>query len=145
MPSFFFDTSALAKRYIQESGSAWVLGICKNAETDLIFIADITEVELVSALFRRSKGGSLTGAEMTAALVQFDNELSNQYIILDFSFELLSNARRLVETYALRGYDAIQLAAAIKCDTKQKFLGSLPVTLVSSDNELIDAAIGKGL
>lgn len=145
MASFFFDTSAIAKRYIKESGSAWVSDICEEARSDLIFVADITEVELVSALFRRCKGGSITKAEAKAALVQFDNDLSNQYIVLGFSFELISNARRLVESYALRGYDAVQLAAAIECNKERIFLGSAPITFVSSDQELIDAGESEGL
>jgi len=74
MAGYFFDTSALAKRYIQEVGSLWVSNACGNASEDLIFIADITEVELASAIFRRSKTGSLTQIEAQAAIAQFDAE-----------------------------------------------------------------------
>ncbi len=56
MASYFFDTSALAKRYIEESGSEWVSAICEKSTLHLIFISEITEVELVSALIRRGKG-----------------------------------------------------------------------------------------
>ena len=145
MESYFFDTSGLAKRYIEESGSAWVSSICKKANSDLIFIADITEVELVSALIRRGKGGSLTKDEVESSLVRFDIDLSNQYIVFGFSFSLISSARILVESYALRGYDAVQLAVAIECNKERILLGFSSVIFVSSDSELIDAAKNEGL
>src|SRR5438045_1071509 len=140
MSSYFFETSALAKRYIQESGSSWVSSICEEAAGHLIFIADITEVELVSALYRRRKGGSLTKAVTDASFKQFDTDLSNQYVVFDLGFTLVSSARGLVESHALRGYDAVQLASALKCSRERKLRGYPAVTFVSSDNELLDAA-----
>lgn len=128
MASYFFETSALAKRYIQESGSSWVSGVCEKTAGHLIFIADITEVELVSAILRRGKGGSLTLAEIGPTVKQFD-----------------ADARILVESYALRGYDAVQLALAIGCNQQRILLGLPGVIFASSDTELIDAALSEGL
>lgn len=60
MAAFFFDSSALAKRYIAETGTAWVQGIMTG---NRIFAARITLVEIVSAVTRRGRNGDLTPHE----------------------------------------------------------------------------------
>lgn len=64
----FFDTSGLAKQYVGEVGSAWVNNICAPTSGNSIFIAEITVVEITSAIVRRRRGGSLTTADAQAAL-----------------------------------------------------------------------------
>jgi hypothetical protein len=48
----FLDTSALAKRYLIEAGSAWVNSLCDPGADHLLYIGQITRVELTSALYR---------------------------------------------------------------------------------------------
>ncbi len=55
MTELFFDTSGLAKRYVAETGSTWVKNICLPASGNLIFIAEITTIEITSAIVRRRK------------------------------------------------------------------------------------------
>ena len=50
MASYFFDTSALVKRYISEHGSAWVVSTCHRDAGHAILIGRVTSVELISAL-----------------------------------------------------------------------------------------------
>jgi uncharacterized protein len=57
---------------------------------------------------------------------------------------LLDDAMRLAQTRALRGYDAVQLAAALRVDTECRGLG-LSSTLISSDGDLNAAAVAEGL
>lgn len=49
------------------------------------------------------------------------------------------------ETHGLRGYDAVQLAAAIIMNNRLAALGMPPITLLSSDLELNSAADSEGL
>lgn len=51
----------------------------------------------------------------------------------------------LSETYGLRGYDAIQLAAGRAINSLCLANGLPPLIFVSADNELNAAAIGEGL
>jgi hypothetical protein len=51
----------------------------------------------------------------------------------------------LAETYGLRGYDAIQLAAGCTVNTLCIFSGLAPIVFVSADNELNVAASNEGL
>ncbi|MDQ3011456.1 MAG: hypothetical protein M3X11_12220 [Acidobacteriota bacterium] len=51
----------------------------------------------------------------------------------------------LAEKYALRGYDAIQLAAALMFEDEMTADGLGPLTLISADLELNQAAQAEGL
>jgi len=51
----------------------------------------------------------------------------------------------LSEKYALRGYDAIQLATALEANEKRSQRGLSPLTIVSADSELNTASQTEGL
>jgi len=51
---FYFDTSALLKRYVAENGSEWITSLVKD-ENNLIFTSAITTVEVAWALARRER------------------------------------------------------------------------------------------
>ncbi len=50
MSSFYLDSSALAKRYLTESGSIWVVGLTDPAAGHRILVAGIALVEVAAAL-----------------------------------------------------------------------------------------------
>ena len=52
---------------------------------------------------------------------------------------------RLANAHALRAYDAVQLAAALEINRKEQDAGFAPVTLISADQALNDAAQAEGL
>jgi uncharacterized protein len=58
---------------------------------------------------------------------------------------LLTQAMSLAETYALRGYDAVQLAAALTLDALCVQNELPPLIFVSADGELNAVAAGRGL
>ncbi len=66
------------------------------------------------------------------------------YRIVEMTAALLSDAMRVAETRAVRGYDAVQLAAALRLNTECVALG-LSSTLVSADGDLNAAAVAEGL
>ena len=47
MADYYFDSSALIKRYVSEAGSAWVCGLFDPGLGHEAFIAEITPVEIV--------------------------------------------------------------------------------------------------
>lgn len=51
----------------------------------------------------------------------------------------------LAERYDLRGYDAVQLAAALEVDRRRKALGLSVSDLVSADHALNEAGLAEGL
>ena len=144
MASYYFDTSALAKRYLQENGSPRVTEVC-DTEDNLIFVSELTEIELVSAISRRAKGGSLTIAAAENEIGNFDRDRREQYLAVDVSRSVLLSARDLVERYSLRGYDAVQLASALECSREQDVLNLSTIYFASADVELLAAAQAEGL
>jgi hypothetical protein len=50
---YFFDTSAIVKRYIAETGTVWVQSLSDPSASHRIYLASITAVELTSAVVRR--------------------------------------------------------------------------------------------
>ena len=59
MPAYYFDTSALAKRYVVEVGSSWVQAIVAQQSGHTIYTSVLTQPEIVSALQRRVREGRL--------------------------------------------------------------------------------------
>ncbi len=139
----FFDSSALVKRYVNEIGSTWVTNIVQPASGNRIYVAEITGVEITAALSRRTRGDS--AAEVNAVFANLRHDLNAEYLNLEITSALLLDARALARLYFLRGYDAVQLAVAVRLNYRQISAGLLTLTLVSADAELLDAAQTEGL
>jgi predicted nucleic acid-binding protein len=63
---YFFDSSALVKAYLAETGTGWVRTILDDPK-HRISISALAEVEVISALTRRFNEGDLTRLELDLA------------------------------------------------------------------------------
>jgi predicted nucleic acid-binding protein len=145
MAVYFIDSSALAKRYVSETGTAWMEVLTDPAAGNSLYVARITLVELVSAISRRRKNGDLTPIAAAAALSDVRADFASDYQVIEVTAALVAQAETLAEKHALRGYDAVQLAAAIQVNAAYGAAGQPAVTLVSADLELNGAAAAEGL
>ncbi|HST19986.1 MAG TPA: type II toxin-antitoxin system VapC family toxin [Blastocatellia bacterium] len=145
MSVYFFDSSALVKRYVSEVGTVWVANITDIATGNRIHIVRITGVEVISAITRRARGKSISIASAAAAIALFQHDFFSNYVATEVTSSLVGVAMRLAERYALRGYDAIQLAAALDVDAYWVSLGMPGLMLVSADSDLNAAAMAEGL
>ena len=145
MALIFTDTSAVVKRYVQETGSVWVSSLFTAVPTNRVAVVSITSVEVVAAITRRVRGGTITQADATSACALFLADLNTDYRIVPITDDLLRQAIRLAQLYSLRGYDAVQLAAANEVSRLRVTAGATPVIFVSADKELNAAALGEGL
>jgi predicted nucleic acid-binding protein len=145
MAAYFFDSSALVKRYVSEIGTNWVLQLTDPPAGNQIYVASITGVEVVSALARQAKAGNLSPVDLTVALALCRYDFSNEYVIVDLMPPVIQRAMAMAETHALRGYDAVQLAAAQEIHAERLALGLLTPTLISADAALNAAASVEGL
>ncbi len=145
MDFYYFDSSAAVKNYVQEVGSSWVKSIFNSVTTKVIYAVAISEVEVISALSRRKKGKTLSANDAKAASQQFRYDFANDFRVIKVETILINNAVNLAETYCLRGYDAVQLSAAIKISKQISSLKLGSLVFVSADNELNTAANAKGL
>jgi len=106
----FFDSSAFAKRYIDESGSDVVEKICFESES--IAISSICFPEIISALNRRLREKYLTPKEYSLIKEKLIEEFDSLEII-NVIPEVISKATILLEKYKLRTLDSIHVASAI--------------------------------
>jgi predicted nucleic acid-binding protein len=143
--TYFVDSSALVKRYVQEVGTSWVRGLTHGGTANLIYLARITAVEVTSAVARRRKGRTLTSPRASSILYRFRKHFIGRYIAVEVTPALLDNAMKLANTHVLRAYDAVQLALAIEVNRIHQAAGASPITLVSSDRDLNKAAQAEGL
>ncbi|MCI0489596.1 MAG: type II toxin-antitoxin system VapC family toxin [Blastocatellia bacterium] len=145
MVVYFFDSSAAVKRYLSETGTDWITNIADPAKGDRIYIASITGVEVVSAIARKLLNGGISPTEAALAITQFRQDFDNEYVLVELVKEIIDRAMKLAEVHALRGYDAVQLAAALKINADRLSLGMPAVTLISADAALNTAALAEGL
>lgn len=144
MPAYFFDSSALVKRFAREQGSAFVLSLLRPSTKKRLYAARITEVEVCAALSRRRKANTINAAQTAKGLRRLRRDLPRRFTQIAMVEGVLVEAARLAETFALRGYDAVQLAAAMAANNERVFNGLSPLIVVSADVELNDAARAEG-
>lgn len=145
MAAYFFDSSALMKRYAKEVGSAWVISLFKPSATNRVYVARITLVEVISALTRRTKSGRLKSSATAKSVSRFHRAFDGKFLIVEINKALVDQAAGLAEKHALRGYDAVQLAAALSMNVRRLAKSVMPLTLISADADLNAAAQAEGL
>jgi len=112
--AFFLDTSTVLKRYVQETGTAWVQALAAPAVGHSLFVVRIMLDETVAAITRRERGGSISPQDAATALADFQLDFARQYRVVEVSAGLDAQAATLARRHGLRGYDAVQLAAVLE-------------------------------
>lgn len=145
MPSSFFDSSALVKRYFREAGTGWVRTECGSAH-NTVYISELALTEVVITLhkkawqnrsFRRVRDAVIAGFRQDAA--------SGAYKVIAITPHLLEQAGDLGAHHGIGSQDAIQLACAL--DQAALLRGTVGDNLlfVSADTDLIRFARDEGL
>lgn len=145
MATLFFDSSALVKRYVQETGSEWVSGLCQPEADNTLYVVELTVVETVSAIARRRNRRELSPEEAQTALTVLNLHFAGDYRQIEVTSGLIRQAALLAQRYGLRAYDAVQLSAALQLQAERDDLGLPRLTFLSADNDLNAAAIAEGL
>jgi predicted nucleic acid-binding protein len=140
--SFFLDSSAVVKRYVVEVGTTWVRSVMARAAGNDLFLGRIAGVEVVSALVRRTP--PVPPTQLVRILAVFQHDLRKHFRLVAINQRLLNHAMLLAGRHRLRGYDAVQLAAALESRRRTTATGLTGPTFVSADNNLNAAAIAEG-
>lgn len=114
MAAYFLDTSALVKRYAAEAGTGWIRWLTDPKQRHAIYISDAAGPEMIAALVRRAKGNTLSPADLRQVLAVFRRHWRGQYRRMQLHDLIIEQAMLLAERHALRGYDAVHLAAALE-------------------------------
>ncbi len=145
MAGYFCDSSAIVKRYISETGTSWIIGLMRSAAKNEFAVAQITGVEVVSAISRRHRGNFLTTNQVDKAIHRFLRDFNNRFGVIKIDDAIIRNAIHLAQTHVLRGYDAVQISSALSLNYSLLKLRLPPFIFISADNNLNSAAQAEGL
>jgi predicted nucleic acid-binding protein len=129
----FFDSSSLAKRYIDEQGSEAVGDLCMGASE--LGISVICVPEIISALNRRLREGSILPGDYTAAKQYLSDDVRDAMVI-NLTSPVVSACIAILESNPIRAMDALHVACALEWKAE---------LFVSSDIRQILAAKKVGL
>lgn len=146
MAAYFLDSSAAAKLYIEEVGSSWLRQLIAgpSATTTGLYLARITVVEIMSALWRAGRAGRIASAEVGESARLVRQDAAALFRLLEFSQPVMELALTVAERYALRGYDCVQLATALTARQFWTASGIEPLQFISADEDLNAAAQAEG-
>ncbi len=129
----YCDSSSFAKRYIEETGSDRVEHIC--AEAAELGLSVLCVPEIISALNRRRREGTITGDHYHAAKCRLLEDVRDADII-NLTAPVVGAAVIVLESSPVGTLDAMHVASALEWGTD---------VFVSSDKRQIDAARRMGL
>jgi hypothetical protein len=141
MTIYFVDSSALAKRYLNEIGSQWVKNWFLQSPSIAVVISELTILELSMTFACRQFEGSITLTEFQQLEKLLTSQVRNDYEVVRLQSRIINDARSLVgKHHPFRTLDAIQLGSAI---TAQKAIPK-PITFISADQKLLAKAASEG-
>ena len=98
MPAYFFDSSALVKFYVNETGTVWVRSFT-DSEDNVIHVANLAKVETFSALTRRLRRRDIAQAEFDNACDDLEQDFASQYRVVSLTEEIIEEAAILAKKH----------------------------------------------
>jgi uncharacterized protein len=132
----YLDTSALAKRYVTEAGSATVRPLFRGKS---VATSRIAYAEIAATMARLVRDGSLEETARTSIVARLDADFA-VVTIVEVRAALVRRVPELVARRPLRGYDAVHLASALALRDRTE-----AVTFWAADTALVEAARAEGL
>jgi predicted nucleic acid-binding protein len=129
----FFDSSAFAKRYVEEPGSQAVETLC-TAATELA-LSVVCIPEIISALNRRVRERSLSARQYEAAKDNLSEDIRDVAVI-NLTPDVISTCTAILEASPVRAMDALHVACAVQWGAE---------LFVSADKRQVSAAKRAGL
>ena len=144
MGFFYWDSSVVVKRYLDESGSAWVRMLAANPENTFL-TTEMSIVEASAAIAIAIRVGRLTKRQGQNAYRDFANDVSTDvYQLLAVTRPLIDRAALLPQIHPLKGYDAVHLATGLEAARNLADQG-IRLVFVSGDDQMLRAAEAEGL
>jgi uncharacterized protein len=106
----YLDTSALLKRYFQESYSEEVAEMWNKAE--IIATSSVAYAETMATLYRKKKEAGLS-QKVTQNLTHGFQQDWGGFVRVEVTDDLNEYIDTVVKNHYLRGFDAIHLASAV--------------------------------
>jgi predicted nucleic acid-binding protein len=134
----YCDTSAVVKLYVVEPFSADIRRLIEEAE--VVAVCRIAWAEAHAALSRRAREVPTDAPAISSAKRALGEDWP-RYLIMEVTQPLVERAARYADTFALRGYDSVQLAAA----HETALLAEAAVSFACFDERLNKAASVLGM
>lgn len=145
MTADFWDTSALAKLYLDERGSEWSV---QRALSNAVAMSELAHVEVASFLARRCAEGEFD-ASVQRQLYGRYLEDTRRFEVVRPSASLITAAAGLTLSGVLglrvRSLDAIQLASAMWWFEQARALNIEPGAFIVADGPLREAGAALGM
>ena len=141
MALYYLETSALVKLYVYEVGTERLLRMSADDSGHRLAILSLAQVEFRAAIRRRQRSGEIPAFEADELLESFSQHSEGKFLVQSFSDSLLDVACALIDAYALRGYDSMQLAGYL---TLRSISGAEEPIFVCADKALLSAARNEG-
>ncbi len=135
---YYFDASALVKRYIREPESNKVRRLTEESAP---ITSRLSEVEVASAIARRCREGVLSITDQDRALETLRRDLASSFYVVELSAAIGTMTHGLFSRTSLRAGDAIQLASCLSIQQRL----DLPIHFIAYDTRLNEAAQQEGL
>ena len=139
----YFDTSAVLKNYVVESGSQWVRQFLRSAD-QTVFISQIVLPEVGAALAILARQKRISRRERDLSLDLFLKDVTTLWALTDVTQAIAEEATFLTQQHPLKGYDAVHLATALDLASALHML-SEQLIFVTGDRQLLHAAESEGL
>jgi predicted nucleic acid-binding protein len=139
MAFFYFDSTALVKRYSRERGTRLVNALFTKRDRKII-VGLFTLTEFYSALALKARQGELTRDDWYSVVLKFEAESDRGlYQYVSPTTETFVTTKHLIMEYPmLRAAQALHLALAVE-------LKPLRVFVVSADQQIVELCRPLGL
>ncbi len=146
MHYFYWDASALAKRYAPEIGTALVNALFFKVSRMRMLCLSVGTGEVISVLVRKKNAGLIPEAPFAQALIDFRAEVisSTDFRLVAVDDSLIFASHSLIERHSLNATDALVLRSALDLATIQR-QNSDDVVLLAADRRLLSTARAEGL
>jgi predicted nucleic acid-binding protein len=141
----YFDTSALIKYYVTESGSPWVRALLDGPAAPVIVTSRLTLIEMTCALARRLREGTLLPDQHRRMTDLINYDVRSRYDVMEVTPTAIETAQQLANRHPLRAYDAVQLSAAWLTNRELLRVGRSALMFLSADDRLLAIAHAEGL
>jgi predicted nucleic acid-binding protein len=143
---FYFDSSALAKAYIQEVGTTIVEYILKHTLKGQWCALTMGLLETVSIFVRKKNGGVISAKFYRASLQAFRKDFFENAEVhkVEATDDLAVEALPLIEKHSINATDAVVLRSALDINAHELEQGN-ELLLLTADKRLVTAAEGEGL
>ncbi len=140
MVVYYWDTSALLKKYINEVASSRVREVLFKAQ-NMMLTSKFTELEIYSALERLKKMKQLQSPDYRQIFHDIEKDFfKGVWSIVSICNEHIEKSKKILRQRSLRVGDSLQLSAALISSKQfQNF------TFCSADHKLLEAARLEGL